>query len=97
MKRFGWILFAVLLTGFEFWAVFTPSGPMNFATDPILLPSILGAFATSGIGGWWMLYMIVRRERRVFPLILVPLLIPNSFLWYCFERLPAKIREQSVT
>lgn len=87
MKRCGWILVALGLTCFEGWAVFSRSEQMNFANYPVLFPSILVAFTASGLGGWWMLFRIVRHEKHMFPVILVPLLIPNSFLWYYFERM----------
>jgi hypothetical protein len=85
MRRYGWISLAVCLTGFEVWAVFVPIGPMNLSNSPILLPLIVAAFTASGIGGWWMILKILRQERHIFPIVLVPLLIPNSFLWYYFE------------
>ena len=97
MKRFGWILLAVCLTGFEVWAVFSRLGPVNSADHPVLFPSILLAFTASGLGGVWMLFRIVRHEKHVLPVILVPLLIPNSFLWYYFERIVPNRREQHAT
>ncbi len=90
MRRFYWILLAICLTAFELWAVFAPTKPMNFQNQPILLPLIISAFVTSGLGGWWMLFKIVRHEKQVFPIILVPFLIPNAFLWYYFEVLVPK-------
>lgn len=87
VERYAWILFAVCLTGFEVWAVFSRTGPMNLTSHPVLLPLILLAFTASGLGGWWMLFMILRHEKGMFPIILAPLLIPNSFLWYYFERI----------
>lgn len=95
MKRFGWICGAICLTVFEFWAVFSRTDPMNFDNHPILLGLILGAFTASGIGGWWMLFRIVRKERHIFPIILVPLVIPNSFLWYYFEIVMQRRTDQS--
>ncbi|MGB8524845.1 MAG: hypothetical protein WCD43_17920 [Candidatus Acidiferrales bacterium] len=97
MKRYGWILLAVCLTGFEVWAVFARSGPMNLENHPILFPLILVAFTGSGLGGWWMLFKIVRHEKHVFPVILVPLLIPNSWLWYYFERITPRRRQEPAT
>jgi len=42
-----------------------------------------------------MLFKIVRHEKHTFPLILVPLLIPNSFLWYYFERVTRSRQQQA--
>ena len=97
MRRFVWILLAVGLTTFEAWTVFSQLGPMNFGNAPILFPLIIIAFTASGLGGCWMLLKIVRREKHIFPIILVPLLIPNSFLWYYFERTTPGRREQPAT
>ena len=94
MKRYLWLLLAGCLTSFETWAVFTESGPMNFANHSILFPLILVSFAASGLGGCWMLFSVIRREKHVFPVVLVPFLIPNSFLWYYFERVMPKKPEQ---
>ncbi|MGB6484919.1 MAG: hypothetical protein WBE86_15645 [Candidatus Acidiferrales bacterium] len=94
VKRFGWILLAVGLTTFEAWTVFSQLGPLNFESAPILFPLVIIAFTASGLGGWWMLFKIFRCEKHVFPVILVPLLIPNSFLWYYFERITPRRREQ---
>ena len=80
-----WISLAICLTAFECWAVFAPTGPIDSNNHPFLFPLVIGAFAVSGIGGWWMLLRILRKESRVFPRILLPMLVPNSFLWYYFE------------
>lgn len=92
MRRYVWVSSAICLTGFEVWAVFASPSPINFDNHPILLSSIILAFTVSGLGGWWMLFRIVRHEKRVFPLILVPLLVPNSYFWYYFERVTPKGR-----
>lgn len=86
VKRFVWILLAAGLTTFEAWTVFSQVGVVNFENAPILFPLIIVAFTASGLGGCWMLLKIVRHEKHIFPIILAPLLIPNSFLWYYFER-----------
>jgi len=95
MKRCGWILLAVCLRAFELWVVFSPSGPMDFVNQPILFPLILVAFTASGLGGWWMSFKIVRHEKHIFPVVLVPLLILNSFLWYYFERVTRSRQQQA--
>jgi hypothetical protein len=59
---------------------------MNFDNHPVLLPAILMLFGAPALGGWWMIVMIIRYEKRVFPLILVPFLIPNAFVSYYFAR-----------
>ena len=85
MRRLIWISLAFALTIFQFWAVLAP-GPVPINNHPIRLMLTLVLFWGSALGGLWMLFMIIRHEKRVFPIILVPLCIPNSFLWYYFER-----------
>ena len=101
MKRLAWILVAVCLSAFQIWGIiFSPSGPINFDNHPVLLGCMIAAYAGSGLGGVWMLFAIIRYERRIFPVILIALFIPNAFLWYYFERIrPRKriAREQHAT
>jgi hypothetical protein len=66
-------------------------GPDN---HPVLFFSILLLFGVPGLGGLWVLFRIVRYEKRLFPIILVPLLISNSFVWYYFERIVPRGRKQ---
>jgi hypothetical protein len=96
LKRCGWIVIAFCMTMLEIWAIFSRLGPMNFANQPILLALIISTFTASGLGGCWMLFRIVRHEKHLFPLVLVPLLIPNSFLWYYFERSTAPGKAPSL-
>jgi hypothetical protein len=86
MRRCAWILLAVCLTGLQAWVVFAPTPPINPDNHPILFFSSLLLFGAPGLGGLWVLFRIIRDEKRLFPIILIPLLIPNSFLWYYFER-----------
>ncbi|HKV05074.1 MAG TPA: hypothetical protein VJO53_08215 [Candidatus Acidoferrales bacterium] len=97
MKRLGWISLSICLTAFEVWAVLGTPGHVGFDNHPFLFPLIIATFTVSGLGGWWMLFRIVRHEKRVFPMILVPLLVPNSFLWYYFERIAQQRWEQPAT
>jgi hypothetical protein len=92
MRRYGWILIIICLTGLQLYVMFAPTGPMNFDNHPFLLPAILVLYAAPALGGWWMIFMIIRYEKRVFPLILVPFLIPNAFVWYYFARTRSKRR-----
>ena len=87
MRRAGWILAAVGLSALQLWVIFTPTPPMDLNTHPILFSSILLLFGGPAVAGLWVLVRILRYEKRPFPVILIPLLIPNSFLWYYFERI----------
>jgi hypothetical protein len=79
MKRFGWILLAIGLAGFEVQTVFSPPGPMNFDNNPIFFLRSSRPLPYR-VGGCWMLFRNVRHEKNMFPAIFVPLLISNSFL-----------------
>ena len=92
MNRWAWILLAVCLTGLQLAAIVAPTPPMNFDNHPILLSAILVLFAAPALGGWWMIFTIIRHEKHILPMILVAFLIPNSFLWYYFERIRGKRR-----
>lgn len=87
VRRLFWISLAICLSVFQFWAMFSVHGPMNFDTNPILLPVFIVAFFGSGLGGVWMIFRaIVRREKNL-PLILIgSISVPNLWIWYFFER-----------
>jgi O-antigen/teichoic acid export membrane protein len=92
VRRLFWISLAICLTAFDFWTVFWPHPPMNFGTNPVLLPVILVVFFGSGLAGLWMIFRaIVRREKNLWLILIGSITVPNLFIWYFFERyLPQK-------
>ena len=62
------------------------------SNSPLLLP-IFALFTIQPLGAFWMMYIAIRYEKNPFPLILLAMFIPFSFLWYYFERVrPGKVR-----
>ena len=59
---------------------------------PVILVLLVGLFGLAPLGAFWMMYMSIRYERRPFPLLVLALFIPFTFLWYYFERVrPRKL------
>jgi len=82
MKPVPIAIVAVVVYAIAFWAVFTPG-----VTDSLwIVPIVIGVFAIPPIGGWWLIYTVVRNEKRMFPIILLAFL-PYGFAWYYFDRL----------
>ncbi len=75
-------IFGVVVYAVAFWVMFTPGVPSRF---PLLVPLAGAVFFIHPIGAWWMVYMVVRHEKRVFPLLLLAF-APLGFLWYYFDR-----------
>lgn len=76
------IIVGAVLYAFAFWVIFTPGIPSRF---PVLVPLAGAVFFVHPIGAWWLIYMVVRHEKRVFPLILLSC-VPLGFIWYYLER-----------
>lgn len=89
MQRLMWISLAVTLTILQFWTIFV-AGPILINDHPIRLILSLMLFCGSAAGALWMLFVVICHEESLLPMILVVLCIPNSFLWYYFERLRTK-------
>lgn len=88
-RRLMWISLAVALTILQFWAIFV-AGPIPINDHPIRLILSLILFCGSAAGVLWMLFIVICHEEPLLPMILIVLCIPNSFLWYYFERLRTK-------
>ena len=73
----GTVMYAV-----AFWVIFTPGVSSRF---PILVPLAAAVFFIHPIGAWWLIYRVVRHEKRVFPFILLSC-VPLGFVWYYFDR-----------
>lgn len=97
MRHVKWILPAAVLLGLQIWLFVTPWGPVSLTSRPIIFLSFLILFGLPGLGACWMLYMVIRYEKRALPLALVAL-FPYAFLWYRFERAQAhKTRQPTPT
>ena len=81
MRTLLHVLIALALTCIAIFTVISSWYPKNAAE--MFAAGAYVAFAS--IGQWWMIFMIVRQERKMWRLIWVALL-PFSFIWYYFER-----------
>jgi len=93
MKLLLWILLGLGVTVVAFWIVVAPWFPKN----PFLEDLAVVFFMAPSVGAFWMLFMVIRNERKPLPLVLLAF-IPYAFLWYYFERVrPRKhVQRQST-
>ena len=77
------IIVAVVVYAIAFWVVFAPG---NTSQMPFFIPLVVTVFVVPPIGGWWLIYIVIRHEKRVFPIILLAF-VPYGFVWYYFERM----------
>lgn len=80
MKKVFWPAFLALSTAFGYWAVFNPWFHQGIGAQ--LLIAYCGI---QPLGGFWMIYMSIRLEKRPVPYIMLAF-VPYSFLWYYMER-----------
>jgi hypothetical protein len=92
MKLLFWILLGLGVTGVAFWMVISPWFPKN----PLLEDLAIVFFMAPSVGAFWMLYMVIRHEKRPMPLVLLAF-IPYTFLWYYFERIRSRNVQRQVT
>jgi len=86
MKMLFWAVVAIAAAGFAFWFI---TSRATVPPPPLLVLPLALVFCAAPIGGFWMLYMVIRHERRPLPYILLAF-IPFFFLGYYFERIRGK-------
>ncbi len=72
---------ATVVCTFVVWARITQFS----TTDPLDVFLLFVVFGASNLGTFWMLYIVIRYEKRPFPLVLLAF-IPYLFLWYYVQR-----------
>lgn len=82
MRTFLYVLLGITLTSVAAFIVISPWQPAN--GFEIFLVFVY--FGAAGVGQWWMIFMVLRREKRIWPIILAAFLLPFAFIWYYFER-----------
>ena len=85
-KMFVWVIVGLVVAGAAFWFV-TSNGPVP--AGPMSIVAIALVFGISPIGSFWMLYIVIRYEKRPMPYILLAFL-PYFSLGYYFERVRGK-------
>jgi|HubBroStandDraft_4_1064222.scaffolds.fasta_scaffold2174272_1 hypothetical protein len=91
MKSIGWTTAVVCLLGPAAWIV---RGPVILEQA---LPATLAGlfFLAAGLGGLWMVYVVIRHEPKPLPYAFVAF-IPFVFVWYYFTRYKAKTINQTT-
>lgn len=82
MKMCLWAIFGFAIAGVAFWIV---TSTETVPPRPLPLLGLALVFGVSPIGTFWMLYRVIRYEKRPFPFILLAF-VPYFFLGYYFER-----------
>ncbi len=72
---------AAVVSVVGFWMVFTPGIP-HVPFFPLMF---IAVFVLPGLGGWWLIFFVIRHEKRIFPIILLAA-VPYGFAYYYFER-----------
>lgn len=85
MRIFFWILLGFAATGLAFWVV-TRAWVPSSALVQILTVAFFGI---APVGAFWMIYVVIRFEKRPLPLILLAF-IPYAFVGYYFERVRSR-------
>ena len=85
-KMFVWVIVGLVVAGATFWFV-TSNGPVP--ASPMSIVAIALVFVISPIGSFWMLYIVIRYEKRPMLYILLAFL-PYFSLGYYFERVRGK-------
>ena len=86
MKMSVWITLGILVTALAFWIVV---GDATFLFKPLFVPVIVLVFVVPPFGSFWMLYVVIRHEKRPLPYMLLAF-VPYVFLGYYFDRVRGK-------
>lgn len=77
-----WVLLGFGALSLDMWLITRPWFPSTVLAE--IMSAAIAAVAT--IGGFWMLYTVVRYEKNPWPYIFLTL-VPFTPLWYYFERI----------
>jgi hypothetical protein len=84
MKRWTTVLFFAMSAAvcvFLIWSKVT----QFYTTDLVDVILLFVLYGFGNVGLFWMLYVVIRYEKRPFPFVLLAF-IPYAFVWYYFER-----------
>jgi hypothetical protein len=81
MKAAVLAVVAIVVYAIACWLIFTPGIPQF----PFFVPVIVAVFVVPPLGGWWLIYIVIRHEKHMFPIVLLAF-VPYGFVWYYFER-----------
>ena len=90
VKTFLWVCLGFAVTGLAFWIVTTTE---TIPPRPLPLLVLALVFGVSPLGTFWMLYTVIRHEKRIMPYALLAF-IPYFFLGYYFERVRGRSKRE---
>lgn len=82
MKMFLWAIVGLAVAGLAFWLI---SSTATVPPHPALILVLALIFGISPFGTFWMLYIVIRYEKKPLPYILLAF-VPYFSLGYYFER-----------
>jgi hypothetical protein len=82
MKMFLWAILGLVMAGAAFWFV---ASTATIPPHPLPLLMLALVYGVSPIGSFWMLYTVIRYEKRPLPWALLAF-IPYFALGYYFHR-----------
>jgi len=89
MKLGLWVVLGSVILGLMAWMMTLPGPPQG----PLMFLFVM-LFAVPPVGALWMLYQVIRHEKRPFGMLLLAFL-PFSFLWYYFEHVRRRKFDQN--
>jgi hypothetical protein len=91
MKMVLWGCLGFAVAGLAFWIV-TATETIPPRPLPLVLLALI--FGVSPIGTFWMLFIVIRHEKRIVPYVLLAF-IPYFSLGYYFERVRSRNKRDS--
>lgn len=82
IRMFLWAILGFAVAGSAFWMI---SSTTTALPQPLSLLILAFVFGVSPVGTFWMLYVVIRHERRPLPYVLLAF-IPYFSVGYYFER-----------
>jgi hypothetical protein len=83
LKLFLYIIFGFIVHILALLVITRGQAPEG---HPAMMFAIVVLFAIPPLGGFWMAYMAIRYEKNPFPMLLLALCIPYTFVWYYREK-----------
>ena len=92
VKMLVWAILGFAIAGLGFWIV-SSTGTIPQHPMPLVLLALI--FVVSPLGTFWMLYVVIRYERRPLPYVLLAF-IPYFFVGYYLDRIRGKKLDRSL-
>jgi hypothetical protein len=86
MKMFLYAILGLAVAALAFWVV---TSTATIPPHPLPMLVLALVFGVSPLGSFWMLYTVIRYEKRPLPYIFLAF-VPYLFVGYYFERIRGK-------